>query len=364
MKKLSLIALSLFVLGCGGGGSSEDGKDTIVLKSKIADPSYEYQWYLHRNDTFYSANNINYNAHIHPKDYFRKYRGKGIKIAIIDNSLDISHYDLAGAIKGTYSVLTKSSSLVNPYNIDVLDEQDRSHGTNVTGVVGARANDDEIYSIASESSLYFLQYSENMSELETIELFKKAKEFGADIINCSWGTYDVSESVKEYIQDLATNGRDGKGVLVVFPTGNGDEQNIGIDVSDINDESMIKEVISVGASDTRNQKASYSNYGQNLDVLAPGGDFDSELEKDILTLGLDNSSMYNSGTSFSAPIVSATLALMLEVNPNLTRVQAEDILKSTADKIGNFSYENGRNNFYGYGKINLSKALKKSLDLR
>jgi hypothetical protein len=49
---------------------------------------------------------------------------------------------------------------------------------------------------------------------------------------------------------------------------------------------------------------------------------------------------------------------MLEKNPDLTRVQIEDILKNSSDKIGSFLYENGRNDYYGYGKVNLTNLFK------
>ena len=200
-----------------------------------------------------------------------------------------------------------------------------------------------------------------MSDSETIELFNKAQEFGADIINCSWGTYNVSQSVKEKIVDLATNGRNGKGIIIVFAVGN-DNRNMG------NDESAIPEVIAVGSTNKDNLRTWYSNYGKNLDVMAPGG-----YEMGITTLDpmgnngiasiIDNYLLYNDsnsfiGTSASAPIVSGIIALMLEKNPNLTRIDIENILKNNSDKIGNLQYENDRNNYYGYGKINLTKIMK------
>ena len=48
---------------------------------------------------------------------------------------------------------------------------------------------------------------------------------------------------------------------------------------------------------------------------------------------------------------------MLEKNPNLTRIEIENILKNTSDKIGNRPYLKGRNDFYGYGKINLENIM-------
>lgn len=135
-----------------------------------------------------------------------------------------------------------------------------------------------------------------------------------------------------------------------------------------NDESAIPEVIAVGSTDKNNLRAWYSNYGENLDILAPAG-FDIGIttldpmgEKGIAILN-DNYLLANDvnsfiGTSASAPIVSGVIALMLEKNPNMTRIEVENILKNKSDKIGNLDYIDGFNVYYGYGKINVKKFLE------
>lgn len=323
------------------------------ISTLIKEPYFYTQWYLEKNATFYEENAIEENSSIH-FGQSHNYTGKGVKIAIMDDGLDVTHPELNGSIVATYDITTHSSNVAHT-------SMSGHHGTAVTGVIAANDNGIGIKGIASESEIMFLKHKEGMSDSETIELFNKAKEFGAEIINCSWGTYDVSPAVKEVIQDLANNGRDGKGTIIVFATGN-DSQDMG------NDESAIPEVIAVGSTDKDNLRAWYSNYGENIDVLAPGG-FDigittldtlgengvGTLNDDYLLANDENSFI---GTSASAPIVSGVIALMLEKNPNMTRIEVEEALKNKSDKIGNLDYVDGFNEYYGYGKINVGRLLE------
>jgi subtilisin family serine protease len=321
----------------------------------VDEPYYYQQWYLDKNTTFYLNNNIDENAHIATNKLTQVYTGKGITVAVIDDGLDVTHEDLEGVIVSTFDSLTKGSNVAHTQDSDF-------HGTSVTGIIGARVNGKGIQGVASKADIIFLKYQNLMTDSETIELFNKAEELGADVINCSWGTYNVSDAVKERIQTLSNDGRDGKGISIVFATGNDYKSTLG------NDESAIPEVISVGASNKDNVRAAYSNYGDNLDVVAPGGfylgittldssgmDGNATLDEDYL---LYNDSNYFIGTSASAPIVTGIIALMLEKNPNLTREEIETILKNNADKIGAIPYTDGKNDEYGYGKVNLSKVLE------
>jgi len=321
-------------------------------QNNIIEPLFNEQWYLHKNNVFYANNNIHTDASIHFGTQCR-YSGNGIKIAIIDDGLDTAHPELSTSIAATYDISTDSANVSHTHTSDY-------HGTAVTGVIAANDNGVGLKGLASKSSIMFLKHKENMSDAETITLFQKAAAWGADIINCSWGTYDVSDAVKETIQNLAQNGRGGKGTVIVFAAGN-DSQDIG------NDESSIPEVIAVGASDIDNQKAWYSNHGTQLDVLAPGG-YDvgittidplgtsgaGTLSNDYLK-ALDGQSFI--GTSASTPIVAGVIALMLEQNPNMTLTEVTNALHTKSDKIGSIAYTNGHNNYYGYGKINVEKLL-------
>jgi len=344
-----LILIGIFVfVGCSNDATNET--DSSLVSNE---PYYYQQWYLEYDSNFYTLNSIDSNAHIHSENLLNTYTGDGVKIAVIDEGLDVTHEDLSVAIINTYDIATNTTDVKHTSSSGY-------HGTAVTGIIAARTNGIGIAGIASKSQIIFLKTKANMSDSETIELFNKAEEFGAEIINCSWGTYDVSPAVKDKIVELSNNGRDGKGTIIVFASGNDDRDMA-------NDESAIPEVISVGSSDKDNQRAWYSNYGENLDILAPGGyeigittlddmglNGTASTDEDYLLYDDSNSFI---GTSASAPIVTGVIALMLEKNPKLTRLEVENILHNTSDKIGGEVYENAKDNYYGYGKINLSNVM-------
>ena len=367
----SMLIAVLFLPGCGGGGSGSSFSDKACTLQEynttalpplpgitvVADnPLYYQQWAIHRDTFFYYANDIDDEASIHMSEEHR-FLGRGVKIAVIDDGLDVDHEDLVGAVVATYDVETGET--------DVRPTRDtQNHGTEVTGLIAARNNDVGLLGVAPEAEIYFIRlpFNRSISTFEIVEAFEKAKEWGVDVINCSWGSGDVDPAVRDIIADLATHGRDGKGTVIVFAAGNEDEP-IG------RDEASLDEVIAVGATNRKNVRSSYSNYGESLDIMAPGGEHIglttldqmgragmSSLDPDYLEF--DDPENAFGGTSASAPIVTGVVALLLEANPNLTRENVQNALACSADKIGGIPYgEDGFNEYYGYGKVNVKRAI-------
>ncbi|RUM45548.1 MAG: hypothetical protein DSY46_02700 [Hydrogenimonas sp.] len=324
-------------------------------------PLLPQQWYFIKNDTFYNTHNINADAHIHPWPT-QTYTGKGIKVVVIDDALDTTHEDLQGAVVETYDLETRTTN-VRP------KDNSETHGTAVTGLIGASSNSIGISGIAPGVELYFIRlpFNSTISDSVIVEAFQKAKEWGADVVNCSWGTGSVSDAVKSAIIDLARNGRNGKGTIIVFASGNGGIDEIGDPIG--NDESGIDEVIAVSATNINNERTAYSNYGPQLDLVAPGGEHMGLATLDLMGyagVDMENYIEYDSseafgGTSAATPIVTGVVALLLEANSSLTRDEVIQILENNADKIDptQCTYDsNGHSDYCGYGKVNVERTIR------
>jgi len=339
MTKKYLIGLILFfsLVGCSSGDSNTTSNTEIPT---YFGGLYEEQWYMEKNTEFYTKNKIDENAHIHPDtNSYKTYQGRGVKVAIIDDGFDVNHPEIqdniiaASFVRGNGTVSRGKEWVTHTLSSDF-------HGSAVAGIIASKDDGIGIRGIAPQSNLILIKMAPSLSDSATIKLFQEAVDYGADIINCSWGSGNVSHTVREYINTISNSGRGGKGTVVVFASGN-DDINIG------NDEAGIENVIGVGATDGDNLRAPYSNYGELLDIVAPGGYLDSIATIDPLgTNGVsqDEYNRYNQrvenedvsfiGTSASAPIVSGAIALLLEKNPNLTRLEIQEKLKSATDAVG------------------------------
>ncbi|MCM2677753.1 S8 family peptidase [Alkalicoccobacillus plakortidis] len=112
-------------------------------------------------------------------------------------------------------------------------------------------------------------------------------------------------------------------------------------------QAVYPEVLTVAALDESKDRAFYSNYGDHVDVAAPG--------TSIPSLYLDNQYVVMSGTSMASPHVGLA-ALIRSINPSLTNDEVYEIIRSTANDLGT----PGKDNYYGYGEINAEAAIKKA----
>lgn len=280
--------------------------------------------------------------------------GRDVTVAVLDTGLDGTHGDLAGRVVKNVKLvgaLSLGVSFTYPLSVEGLPNTDlvSGHGTFVGGVVaGNGSRSGGRYSgVAPGAKLVGLSAGD-ATLLSVIEGFDyilwKGPELGIRVVNCSFSAdtlYDPNDPV-----NVATRMLTQQGVNVVFSAGNN-----GPSMDTLNPYAMAPWVISVGATDEEGRLADFSSRGSfnklsGPSLVAPGvnvvslrasgvsltGLLNLGLGGDLSRLGLLDILNYTvgSGTSFSAPQVAGTIALMLDVNPSLTPAQVRDILQRTA----------------------------------
>lgn len=346
------------------------------IQPNNANPFYVDQWGLCNTGQYNGKAGIDICA----TDAHSLSGGYGINIGVVDYGVDYSHEDLYNYYKGydAYkSVETTGYSTIYESN---------AHGTACAGIIGAQDNQTGVLGVALSSTIASISIPFSLADHGTfargIEWAYKNK---MDIISCSWSSRYPSDVLTDAIKDAVSKGRDGKGCVVVFATGNENNSSIAYP-------SSLDCVISVGAIDMFGKRKSTScvyepswgsNYGTGLDVVAPG--------IRISTTDISGSNGYNAGstwhdfsnlvdytddnytkdfdgTSAAAPFVAGIAALILERKPNLTEKEVRSIIQSTCTKLpGYFSndYQNLTdgtwNNEVGYGLVNAFNAISKTL---
>lgn len=301
---------------------------------------YSMQYYLHNN------NGVDINAETAWKVF--EMFGDGITVAVLDEGVDHNHEDLPNVING-YTV-GESNGNGSPINATVGNS--KAHGTACAGIIGAADNAIGVRGIAPNVQIIPVNICPGTSyanDKEIANAIRWASE-RADILSCSWGGNGArSVSISEAIKDALANGRNGKGCVIVFASGNDGQtiNNIAYPASETG-------VISVGAVDRNGKIWDYSQCGEGLCLVAPSGNGNSS--SDIVTTDRMGSLGYTSGnytehfggTSAACPQVAGVAALMLSLNPNLTAAEVKQILQSTATDLGASGYDTT----YGYGLLN------------
>ncbi len=328
MREWFLIA-ALILTGCGDNSSQN-----------IQDEYFNLAWHLHTPDReFAQQHNIVYDSHVHVLEAWRTTRGKDVRVAILDNYFNPSHPDIADRVILTYNASDGTTDVAPPHI-----NTNNSHGQRVAGILAATANSKGVIGVAPEVKLILIGSSFE-SDADTIRALMFAKNSGAQVINCSWGSYSVSVAVSDVLQELYD-----ANITVVFASGNGAKN---LDNTLLDDESELPSVIGVSSSNEFNTKTVDADYGSELDILAPGGELIG-----LVTTDFTNYTTSFRGVSASAPVVSGAVALMLSIDPSLTPSQIRQKLITSADKIGSVEYTDGFNLHYAYGKLNISEALK------
>lgn len=261
-----------------------------------------------------------------------------VLVAMIDSGIDLGHPEFAGRIEMGYDYV----------NQDGVPQDDYGHGTHVAGIVAAAGNNARgVAGVAWQTRLLVYKALDNRGVgpvSNVIQAVLDANSRRASVINLSLSLTGPSELLRSAIRTAYANG-----VVIVGVAGN--------DSGPVTYPAIYDEVIAVGATTHWEDWSGYSNYGHEVDLAAPGGNAVDQ----ILSTGLYGSYIWQYGTSSAAPHVAGVVALMRAVNPQLTNTTIAAILRNTADKVGAFSYNNGRNDFLGFGRMNAANALRQAL---
>ena len=281
-----------------------------------------------------------------------------VRIAVIDMGVDENHIELNGTnVSYSYDITSNSSPAQTRYKIE---NGKKYHGIHVGGIIFANHNANRVAGISPGASLINISHDLKVNTIvDSWELGNAiilAVIQGAKIINNSWGDQGGEiEKLKSKYLEYTINYAIDNNCVVVFAIGN---KAPAMDYP----ATYRKEILTVGAISRNHTRASYSGYGDNLDVVAPG---DS-----IYSTHNNNGYVTMNGTSMAAPHVSGIAALVLSVNHNLTGQQVRDIIESTAQKLNGYSFQppssdhpNGTwNNQVGYGLVDAYAAVQKAVN--
>jgi subtilisin family serine protease len=282
---------------------------------------------------------------------------KKIIVGVIDTGVDWNHEDLKENIytnPGEAGVLASNGK--DDDNNGFVDDvhgwnfqnntnkstDDNHHGTHCSGTIGAVGNNGiGIAGVNWNTSILpikFLDKNGSGDAVDAIEGINYAVKMGAKVLNNSWGGGGYSKALRDAIEKANK-----KNVIFVAAAGNDGSNN---DVSPAYPASYeVANVISVAATNSLDEKASFSNYGlKTVHIAAPG--------EDIYSTFPNNQYGYLSGTSMAAPHVAGIVALMLSVNPKLTPLEIKESLISSAQLIAEL-----KNFVLAHGRVNVFNAI-------
>ena len=259
-------------------------------------------------------------------------------VAVIDTGVSNSHPDLTANRIGGWNTIDD--------NTDTDDSWLISHGTHCAGIIGAVGNNARgVTGVNWDVSIMpvkVLNWLGAGTESDVAQGIQWAADHGADVASLSLGF-----SGRSSVVDNAVAYADAAGVLVVAASGNDPNAPIGSPAA-------APEAMAVGATDNRDQIASFTTTGPQMSVTAPGVDVYSTYD----TLFDPNTYSYLSGTSMACPHVSGLGALIKSVDSGLTNHEIREIIESTADDKG----APGWDETFGFGRINAHAALLAAVD--
>jgi subtilisin len=262
-------------------------------------------------------------------EVWKKTKGRGIRVAVLDTGTPKDHPDLMMNID-----LSKCRSFID--GEDIWDSY-HGHSTHVGGTIAALDNHFGIVGVAPEVTLITIKVL-GKNGRGSADSIRKGLEYclqiKPDVVNMSLGSTTPLPEVHDAIKNLIK-----AGIPVVAAAGNDGKEGIMYPA-------QYDEVIAVGSygRSTLRDRSLFSNYGDTLDIMAPG--------EEILSTYLNGQYAVLSGTSMSTPVVAGVIALILaysrSINKTMNPESIKQLLIKTAIDVGPSGYDK----YHGYGIIN------------
>ena len=278
--------------------------------------------------------------------------GTSVAVAVIDTGIDYTHPDLAGRFIGGWDFVNNDG--------DPMD--DHGHGTHVAGTIAAQINNPTGDPAAEEGvagiapNALILSYKVctpdgHCDDFAIVQAIDRAVTDGAKVINMSLGGTELSQALFDAVQDAWA-----AGLVIVAGAGNDGATTLFYPAAFPN-------VIAVGAFDEDHRRASFSNYGNWVDISAPGNAIMSTVPMSqcavTTTPGDIGCYTWNTGTSMATPHVSGAAALVWSRGDVVSNQQVVDILLNSADRRGVASVR--LDSWTVHGGLNLHNAMSYAL---
>ncbi|MBU5310944.1 S8 family serine peptidase [Tissierella carlieri] len=248
----------------------------------------------------------------------------GVKIAVLDTGIDHNHQSLRDFVDRNLGRNFSGGS-----STDTMDRQ--GHGTHVSGTIASYGSVSGVMKNATLIPVKVLGDDGRGSTYGIVQGVLHAANIQADVINMSLGGGGYLQSFDDACRTAVS-----RGVVVVAASGNEYASSISYPAA-------YDSVIAVGAVDSNRRRASFSNYGTGLELMAPGVNIYSTIP--------GNQYQTNSGTSMASPHVAGVAGLMRSVNRNASVSEIRSVLRNTAQYAGNSTE-------YGYGIVDAYAAVQ------
>ncbi len=299
------------------------------------------------DDQYYDPEQWNFQA-IQSEEAWDISTGSGVVVAVLDTGLT------TGGPDGINCVL----SPIDIVNGDAVPEDGDGHGTHVAGTIGQATNNGiGVAGLAYDACIMPVKVLNDNGSGTFADISDGvywAVDNGASVINMSLGTIARFGVRSNFFMDAALDYAYANGVTVVCASGNDSSR------SNVSYPAIYPTTIAVGATDYINSVLRYSNKGEGLDIVAPGGDITRDRNGDGNGDGILQETYINGwdyynfqGTSMASPHVAAVAALLLSVDPNLTPADIYSALTTTSLDL----YDTGYDSTSGYGLVQAYNAL-------